>query len=244
MRAGLVVAASFLALVVQSDVQAGNATRVVHCPASAWEGVSISRRKAGFETDVDRISYGATTYIFEPIVGGGAKVLFDDKTTEAIVLNRYDRGNSYTVLTYVYGGVATMDTVYDSGLVINQVTKASIGMIPMGSIISRNMHAGEIEVWRSVRHEKGPEAEAAINSQFGSTDRCRTLSDGPRNLRPDLTGAQLRCLSICNPVSGSACCQPSHELQNTRLQPERWPPFSCLSQQLLRWRPIPLLRQR
>lgn len=93
---------------------------------------------------------------------------------------------------------------------------------------------------------KGPgKPRLAINNQLGSTDRCRTPSDGPGNLRLDLTDAQQPpCLLICNPVSVPACrCQPSYVLQDKRLLPERWLPFSSLSRQLLRWPPIPLLRQ-
>ncbi len=116
-----------------SSLAAENPTKVVHCSARVWAGVSLSRLAAGFQTDVDRIRYGETIYIFEPVIGGIAKVVFGNETTEGLVVNRYDRAQPYTVLVYVFGGVAMMDTVFDTGLVVNQLTKASMGEIPMAS---------------------------------------------------------------------------------------------------------------
>lgn len=108
----------------------------VVCSAGKWSGVSLFLKGGERTLDNDSLELPETTYSIDPYEDV-ATIYTAGKTINAKILNRYDGSLSYTVISYVFGGVNYTDTVYQSGYVIVQYSKMSLWTEPYASTVSK-----------------------------------------------------------------------------------------------------------
>ncbi|RWO84332.1 hypothetical protein [Mesorhizobium sp.] len=126
-------------LAVAQPASAGQ--HVVRCESGSWSGHTIAQMNDGsFRSVDDKIGYKETIYIFSDEIGSQGVIVYGSEKIPATTVNRY---RTYTILTYTFGGVSNMDTIFDTGLVFNQYGKASFGAVPTASTFFNKCHTGE-----------------------------------------------------------------------------------------------------
>lgn len=108
----------------------------VTCSAGKWSGVSLYLKEGKRTVKNDSMELPETTYSIDPYENI-ATIYTAGKTVNAKVLNRYDGSLSYTVVSYVFGGVNYTDTVYETGFVIVQYAKMSMWGEPYSSTVTQ-----------------------------------------------------------------------------------------------------------
>lgn len=108
----------------------------VVCAAGKWSGTSINVKDGVSSTTTDSMELPKTTYIIDPYEEQ-AIVLTSGKEVSAKILNRYNGSLSYTVVSYVFGGVSYTDTIYQNGFVFVQYAKMSLWGEPYASTVSQ-----------------------------------------------------------------------------------------------------------
>lgn len=108
----------------------------VSCDAGKWNGVSIFLKDGDQNAINDSMELPKTEYSIDPY-DDVATIYTSGKTVNAKILNRYDGSLSYTVVSYVFGGVNYTDTIYETGYVIVQSTKMSLWGEPYASTVSK-----------------------------------------------------------------------------------------------------------
>lgn len=108
----------------------------VTCSAGKWSGVSLYLKEGKRTVENDSMELPETTYSIDPYEDI-ATIYTAGKTVNAKVLNRYDGSLSYSVVSYVFGGVNYTDTVYENGFVIVQYAKMSLWGEPYSSTVTQ-----------------------------------------------------------------------------------------------------------
>lgn len=107
----------------------------VTCDAGKWNGVSLYLKDGKRTVENDSMELPETTYSIDPYEDI-AIIYTAGKTVNAKVLNRYEGSLSYSVVSYVFGGVNYTDTVYETGFVIVQYAKMSMWGEPYSSTVT------------------------------------------------------------------------------------------------------------